>query len=246
MLTPNSKKRDHGGMGDKVGNLILVYRERLCLHFKTVYYSKPPDLCVLNFVNNRPQTLMNNPVPTMLASLTYDDYCQIPDDGNRYEVIEGVLYMSPSPIFRHQKILRKLSMFLSNWVEQTKNGELLFAPMDVVLSDQDVVQPDILFISTNRLSIIEEKNIQGAPDLLIEILSEGNRRHDEIVKRDLYETHGVQEYWIVDPVLETIKVYRLEEARFIKAAEWSLEASDAISSPLLPGFECRLVEVFGE
>ncbi len=180
----------------------------------------------------------------MPAPLTYDDYCQIPDDGNRYEVIDGVLFMSPSPMYRHQKISRKLTVFLSNWADRIKAGEVLYAPMDVVLSENNIVQPDLLFISNERASIIEEKNIQGAPDLLIEILSEGNRRHDEVSKRDLYERHGVLEYWIVDPVLETIKVYRLEEARFIKAAEWSLEAEDVIASPVLPGFECRLADVF--
>ena len=187
---------------------------------------------------------MNNPAHTMPALLTYDDYCQIPDDGNRYEVIDGVLHMSPSPIVRHQLILSNLSGLLWNWTRDTKVGTLLFAPMDVVLSEHNVVQPDILFVSQKRASIIEEKNLQGAPDLLIEILSEGNRRHDEVRKRVLYESFGVLEYWIVDPVLETIKVYRLEKAQFIRVAEWSLEAGDVITSPLLPKFECRLEDVF--
>ena len=181
----------------------------------------------------------------MPASLTYDDYCQIPDDGNRYEVIDGVLYMSPSPIFRHQQISTNLSAMLWSWSKEAQSGQVCHAPMDVVLSENNIVQPDILFVSNARASIIEEKNIQGAPDLLIEILSEGNRRHDEVRKRDLYEAHGVQEYWVVDPVLETIKVYRSEESRFIKAAEWTLEAGDEISSPLFPGFECQLADVFG-
>ena len=180
----------------------------------------------------------------MPAPLTYDDYCQIPDDGNRYEVIDGVLYMSPSPIVRHQKISFNLSLRLGTWVREAKAGEVLYAPMDVVLSKHNVVQPDILFVSNERSSIIENKNLQGAPDLLIEILSEGNRRHDEVKKRVLYESFGVQEYWIVDPVLETIKVYRSEENRFVRVAEWSLEAGDIIASPLLPGFECRLADVF--
>ena len=187
---------------------------------------------------------MNNTPHTMPASLTYDDYSQIPDDGNRYEVIDGVLFMSPSPFVRHQRVLRNLSMFLSNWVEDSRAGEILFAPMDVVLSEHNIVQPDILFVSGVRSSIIEEKNIQGAPDLLIEIISEGNRRHDEVRKRDLYEAYGVKEYWVVDPVLETIKVYRLEEERFVRAAVWSLEAGDKISSPLLPGFERQVTDVF--
>ena len=187
---------------------------------------------------------MNNSAHTMPAPLTYDDYCQIPDDGNRYEVIDGVLYMSPSPIVRHQLILSNLSSILWNWTKKTGAGVVLIAPMDVVLSKHNVVQPDILFVSNERSSIIEDKNLQGAPDLLIEILSEGNRRHDEVKKRVLYESFDVQEYWIVDPVLETIKVYRLQENRFVRVAEWSLEAGDIIASSLLPGFECRLADVF--
>ena len=187
---------------------------------------------------------MNNPLHTMPAPLTYDDYCQIPDDGNRYEVIDGVLYMSPSPIVRHQRVLVNLTFFLEKWNRNTKAGQLYVAPMDVVLSEQNIVQPDILFISNERLAIIGEKNIQGAPDLLIEILSEGNRRHDEIQKRDLYESFGVQEYWIVDPVLETIKVYRLNNSTYTRPVEWSLEADDVATSPLLPGFEERLKKVF--
>ena len=187
---------------------------------------------------------MNKTAYSMPALLTYDDYCQIPDDGNRYEVIDGVLYMSPSPIVRHQRVSRNLSLLLSAWVKKTNAGEVLFAPMDVVLSENNVVQPDILFVSNERSSIIEEKNLQGAPDLLIEILSEGNRRHDEVRKRILYESFGVKEYWIVDPVLETIKVYRLEETQFKKTNEWSLESEDTITSPLLPTFEHSLEEVF--
>ena len=187
---------------------------------------------------------MTDPAHAMPALLTYDDYCQIPDDGNRYEVIDGVLHMSPSPIVRHQRVIFKLSLVLGGWVERSKSGEVLFAPMDVVLSEHDVVQPDILFVSNERVSIVKEKNIQGAPDLLIEILSEGNRRHDEMTKRKLYESFGVPEYWIVDPVLETIKVYRMNDGAYTRAAEWSLEADDVITSPLLPGFECRLADVF--
>ena len=187
---------------------------------------------------------MNEALRTMPAPLTYDDYCQIPDDGNRYEVIDGILYMSPSPIVRHQLISGNLHGFLWNWTRKTKAGLILKAPMDVVLSENNVVQPDILFVSNARASIVEEKNIQGAPDLVIEILSEGNRRHDEVRKRDVYESHGVQEYWVVDPVLETIKVYRLEEEQFVRVVEWSLEAGDEISSPLLPEFGCQLADVF--
>ena len=107
-----------------------------------------------------------------------------------------------------------------------------------------MVQPDVLFISKERTSIITEKNVQGAPDLLVEILSEGNRRHDEVVKRKLYESFGVQEYWVVDPVLEIVKMYRLEEDAYSGAHELSAEREDVLSSPLLTGFELALTALF--
>lgn len=181
---------------------------------------------------------------TMPALLTYDDYCLIPNDGKRYEVIHGELFMSPSPIMRHQRISMSLTLLLGNYVEEEGIGILLVAPMDVLLSEHNVVQPDLLFISNDSASIISEKNIQGAPDLLIEILSEGNRRHDEVVKRKLYESFGVQEYWVIDRVLETVKVYQLEGVRYAKAIELSVEQGDVLTSPLLPKFECTLIEVF--
>ena len=180
----------------------------------------------------------------MPAALTYEDYCQIPEDGNRYEVIDGKLCMSPSPAYNHQRVSFILSLKVGGYIEESGLGYMLAAPMDVVLSERDIVQPDLLFISKEQASIISEKNIQGAPDLLIEILSEGNRRDDEVRKRDLYESYGVQEYWIVDPVLETIKVFRLEASKYKRIVEWNLEADDVITTPLLPGFECRLANVF--
>lgn len=187
---------------------------------------------------------MNTAQRTMPALLTYDDYCLIPDDGKRYEVVHGELHMSPSPVIRHQSIVVRLTILLGTFIEKTQIGRLLIAPIDVILSEHNVVQPDVLFISKERLSIISDKNVQGVPDLLVEILSEGNRRHDEVVKRKLYESFGVGEYWVIDPALETIKVYRLEEGRFMKAAELSKEGEDILTSPLLKRFECPLVELF--
>ncbi len=187
---------------------------------------------------------MKRDTHTMPGPLTYEDYCQIPDDGKRYEVINGVLHMCPSPLLIHQRICLKLSVRLSTYVKEEGLGEVLFAPFDVVLSDINIVQPDILFIATDRASVLTEKNAQGAPDLVVEILSEGNRRHDEVVKRKLYEAYGVTEYWIVDPVLETIKVYRLDEGAYRRAAELRRELGGELTSMLLPGFRCTLTDVF--
>ncbi|MGH7230870.1 MAG: Uma2 family endonuclease, partial [Nitrospiraceae bacterium] len=114
-----------------------------------------------------------------------------------------------------------------------------------ILSDVDVVEPDLLYISTARASINSEANIHGAPDLVIEILSEGTRKTDETVKRRLYERHGVKEYWIVDPLLETIKVYRVTEGRYARAAELTREGNDTLTTPLLPELTILLEETFG-
>lgn len=107
----------------------------------------------------------------------------------------------------------------------------------MVLSDLDVVEPDLLFVSSGRSSIITEKNVQGPPDLVVEILSETTRKTDEVIKRKLYEGHGVSEYWVVDPELETIKVYRMKDQGYLRAAELSL-------APLLPGLQISLTEIF--
>lgn len=181
---------------------------------------------------------------TMPALLTYEDYCQIPNDGNRYEVIEGVLYMSPAPVFKHQRISVKLTSKLFEFIESRELGTVLTAPFDILFSDSNIVQPDILFISNERASILTPKNAQGTPDLLIEILSKSNRRYDEVVKKQLYETYGVLEYWIIDPEADTIQLYRLDGSVLKRVSELSKERADTLNSPLLPGFSCELEWLF--
>lgn len=181
---------------------------------------------------------------TPSVKFTYEDYLLFPDDGKRHELINGEHYMTPAPIPKHQRACIKLSTAFENFLKGQKIGEVLIAPTDVVLSDLDVVQPDLLFISRARASIITEKNIQGAPDLVIEILSESTRKTDETIKRKLYERFGVQEYWIVDPELETVKVYRPAEQGYVRAAELSKESRDTLITPLLPGLQIPLAEIF--
>ena len=176
--------------------------------------------------------------------LTYEDYLLFPEDGKRHEIINGDHFMSPSPLTKHQRISSALHLILGLFIREKKLGHLLAAPMDVVLSDFDVVEPDLLFISTARESIITDKNIQGAPDLVIEILSEGTRKTDEIIKRKLYETHGVSEYWVVDPVLSTVKVYRTINNEYVRTDELSAEANDTLNTPLLPGLSILLSDIF--
>ena len=185
---------------------------------------------------------------TRSVKFTYEDYLLFPDDGRRHELIDGEHFMTPAPSTKHQKVSGNLFSFLHAHARRTRAGEAFAAPTDVVLSDLDVVQPDVLFISAARRAIITEKCIQGAPDLVIEILSETTRKTDELVKRKLYERYGVREYWIVDPELESVKIYRMADAGgsqgYVRAAELTLEAGDQLSIPLLPDFTIPLADIF--
>lgn len=174
----------------------------------------------------------------------YDDFLLFPNDGKRHEIIDGDHFMTPSPNTKHQRVSFKLSAALANFLEIHCLGEVFTAPYDVVLSDEDIVEPDLLFISTARAAIITEKNIQGPPDLVVEILSNSTRKTDEVLKRKLYERYGVREYWIVDPELETVKIHRLTDQGYVRAAELTREANEILSSPLLPGFQAPLAELF--
>ncbi len=178
------------------------------------------------------------------VKFTYEDYLLFPEDGRRHELIGGEHYVTPSPNRKHQTILANLHRILGNYVHERRMGELFFAPFDTIFSDLDVVQPDMLFVSAQRLSIVTDKNIQGAPDLVVEVLSETTRRADEITKRKLYEQYGVGEYWVVDPELETIKIYRASDQGYVRAAELSRETGATLTSPLFPGLKLRLDEVF--
>ncbi|HEV2844812.1 MAG TPA: Uma2 family endonuclease, partial [Thermoanaerobaculia bacterium] len=123
-------------------------------------------------------------------------------------------------------------------------GLILYAPVDVVLSLHDVAQPDLVFISQERLRVFTEKNIQGAPDLAIEILSKSTRQQDEGIKLERYGRLGVREYWIFDPDRNTARVFRREGGRLQLAAELSAKAGDILTSRLFPGLEIALAEVF--
>lgn len=176
--------------------------------------------------------------------LTYEDYLLIPDDGNRHEIIDGDEYMSPSPTTLHQRIVLTLALALKTRVDKRSMGEVFIAPYDVLLSDTDIVQPDVLFVSDERASIVKERGIEGAPDLIAEVVSEGNRRHDEVRKRKLYARHGVAEYWVVDPELETVKVYREPEGGYERAAELTREDDEALTTPLLADWSLALLSLF--
>jgi Uma2 family endonuclease len=132
-----------------------------------------------------------------------------------------------------------------SYLQQHPVGRVFGAPFDVVFSDFDVVEPDLLFISRARQAeILTKKHVRGAPDLVVEIGSPGTRKRDETIKRRLYERCAVSEYWVIDPELDTIKVYRRVDERYLRAAELSLESGDVLITPLLPGLEMPLSRIF--
>ena len=178
------------------------------------------------------------------SQLTYEDYLLFPDDGKRHEIIDGDHYVTPAPKTKHQKVSFNLTVGIGSFVKQRGLGLLLAAPSDVFLSDENVVQPDLLFVSTARASIVTEDNIHGAPDIVVEIISETTRKKDEVTKRKLYERFGVQEYWVVDPELETIKIFRRARQGYAHAVELSKEAGDILTTKLLAGFDLALTAIF--
>ena len=168
---------------------------------------------------------------------TYADYLETSDD-ERYELLHGELVMVPAPLIDHQYALINLIIAIGAFVKKHKLGKVYSAPFDVVLSDTNVVQPDLLFVSTARQHSITPENIQGAPDLVVEILSPSTAERDRSVKFELYAQHGVQEYWIVDPDARTITVFLLDGGEFEEVDTYS--EGETLTSPMLEGFTFTL------
>ena len=177
--------------------------------------------------------------------LTYDDFVQFPDDGKRHEIIDGEHFVTPSPRPRHQIILGNLHLVIASWLEANPIGRVYLSPLDVVMSKTDIVEPDLLYMSNARAaSTLTEINVAGIPELLVEIASPGTRKRDDGIKRRLYERAGVTEYWIVDPEVDRVRVYRRDGGAFARGIELSREHGDVLTSPLLPGLELPLARVF--
>ena len=172
---------------------------------------------------------------------TYEDYCAIADD-KRYELLGGDLMMVPAPNIKHQRVLGRLHIELARFTREHGVGEVFVAPCDVVLSDTDVVQPDVLFISRARAHTITDENVRGAPDLVIEILSPSTADRDVGYKHHVYSRHGVLEYWIVDPLVETVAVHRQGEGRLQLAGTFGRR--DRLGTALLEGLQLDLDDIF--
>ena len=173
------------------------------------------------------------------------DLKSLPDDGNRYEIIDGELYMSRQPSYYHQSVCSKVVGKLENWNERERLGDVSIAP-GLIFADDDDVAPDLVWISNERLNaaLDADGKLHNAPELVVEVLSPGsvNERRDREAKLQLYSRRGVSEYWIVNWMARTIDVYRRDQAQLHYVA--TLFESDKIESPLLPGFSCAVASLF--
>jgi Uma2 family endonuclease len=185
--------------------------------------------------------------PIRRHRLTYEDYLLFPEDGRRHELIDGEHLVMPAPSLKHQSVSWNLSYFFSDFLRRSPLGRAFTAPVDVVLSETDVVQPDLIFVSQQRLGILgilKESDVRGAPDLIAEILSPATHRIDEILKLHLYENAGAGEYWMLDPATRTVRVYRNVNQRLVLVAELSADEGNVLETPLLPGLAIPLDEIF--
>ena len=175
--------------------------------------------------------------------VTYDIYASMPDDGMRYEVLDGVLEaMSPSPTATHQTVIGELYMLM----QRCKPDYLVYlAPLDVILSQKNVLQPDLLLVHRSRSDIVTERCVEGAPDLVVEILSPSSRARDKVVKMKIYAKHGVPEYWVIDTEVRTLERYVLTEAGIYELRDL-FEENDAVSSDKLPCVSFVVGELFSD
>ncbi|MEK6375195.1 MAG: Uma2 family endonuclease [Acidobacteriota bacterium] len=174
-------------------------------------------------------------------SFTYADLLEMPEELH-CEIFDGELIVNESRTTRHQGIVGSLALALMTYEDRSHLGTVFFGPLDVVFTPRWVLTPDILFIRGERKAIITETNISGPPDLTVEIVDESTRRRDEIIKLKAYEEFGVGEYWIVDPALESVKIFRRGGSGCYERA---VEGA-SLTSPLFPGLEIALAEVFAE
>ena len=180
-------------------------------------------------------------IPNPAIKFTYEDYLNAPED-ERYELLDGELVMALAPGERHQSVSIRLGWKLVQFVTENRLGKVYPAPFDVVLSDLDVVQPDLIFVSNERAHIITPANIQGGPDLVVEILSPSTAERDKTFKYALYAEHGVGEYWMVNTDAKTITVLLLRERGF--AVESIYGEGETLESPTLGGFALTIDDVF--
>jgi len=172
------------------------------------------------------------------TKFSYEDLQHFPPDRNRYEIVDGDLFVTAAPIPLHQRIVGNLFAELREQVRRYRLGEVFVAPLDVVLTAETVLEPDIIFVSRSRLHIIGEKNLSGPPDLVVEVLSESTARLDREIKPKQYARYGVPEFWRVDPEEKTFEIFRRKEGEYELIER--LIFGQNLTSPLFPNFKLPL------
>jgi Uma2 family endonuclease len=185
--------------------------------------------------------VVTSPLPGIYR-LTYADWLRFPDDGRRYEILEGELYVTPPPNVEHQRISRNLEFILLAFLRRHSRGEVLDAPIGVRLGDEDVFEPDLVVVLREHSDRIGAQVIEGAPDIVVEILSPGSARRDLGPKREKYREAGVPEYWIVDPASSSVEVLALRDKAYVRHGVF--KKAEVLRSALLPELEVALAEVF--
>jgi Uma2 family endonuclease len=174
--------------------------------------------------------------------LTYEDLLEMPDDRNRYEIIDGQLQVTPAPTPDHQTVVLNLGSELNRHAKAHKLGRVYIAPCDVFFSDFNVVEPDIFFVSSARDSIIESRLIRGAPNLVVEVLSPSTSRRDRLAKRQLYAEFGVDDYWLIDPIARTVEIHALQNSAYELIEV--LGSTGRLRPRLFPDLEIRISEIW--
>lgn len=181
------------------------------------------------------------------ARITWEDLDRLPPDGMRHELIRGEHVVNAAPNLFHQDISQNLVGIVRPFVRRAGLGRVYQSPVNVLFPDGSMVDPDVVFVSNERRSVLKKKRIEGAPDLIVEVLSKSTRRHDEVDKRSLYEEFGVAEYWIIDPIPQSVKIYRRDASgAFGHSFVVSAMEDTTLTTPLLPGLAIALAEVFAE
>ena len=182
-----------------------------------------------------------------VEKITYSAFRQMEFDDNDpyiYELINGILMKKSAPQPRHQRISRKLLRLMDEFIQKNTLGEIFYAPIDVFLDDENVPQPDLVFVSNARASIVDDREgILGVPDLVVEIISPSSMRLDRVVKKELYEAFAVPEYWLIDPKNDAIEVFSFQNGRY-KSVAFANDLSEKIASTILTGFEVSLSDIF--
>lgn len=178
------------------------------------------------------------------VKLSYGDLVRLPDDGKRHELIDGVHIVTPSPSTAHQRVAGNLFFLIRLHLESHPIGTVFMAPLDVVFSEFDVVEPDLLFVSHARAGILTETHVHGSPDLVVEVTSPRTARRDEGIKLALYDRFEIEESWVIDPASERFRVYRRRDGRLARFDELSAPACGVLTTPLLPGMRLPVARVF--